>query len=118
MFLDTGGGLTILTLIDGLRLGYIGIREDVGFAMKVKHAMHEVTGIARRKECRIPTAILKTKARLIDEYGNSSKEFNIWTGFTLNHENKYRIFGMKNALENFKIRLDPKANMITITEYP
>lgn len=91
---DTGANISLFSRQIG---------EEIGI---VNFISHQLSGIARKKECIIPVKISRVKVRLIDTEGKISPEFDLWVAFA--EESVPHALGMKDIIQFFDFKTDSK----------
>lgn len=98
---DTGATISLFSKTVG---------EEIGIS---KYVPHKISGISRKHEALVPIKVARVYARLIDEFGNMSPEFELWCAFA--EEMVPNVLGMKDIVDRFKFESDPKENRLVLT---
>jgi len=102
LIFDTGASVTLLP---PEMAEYLGLTNFVE---------HEMTGVVRKEECKLPVNLSKVKIRLEDDNGNKSTEFDIWIAISKIGDTPF-LLGMKGIIDRFNITLDPLKNELQLT---
>jgi hypothetical protein len=99
---DTGANMSLLPRYAGVNIGI------------VKYVSSKLSGILRKEECAVPIRIAKVMARLLDDQGNTSPAFELWTAFA-ERDDVPSLLGTKGIMDNFKLEADPVARNLYLT---
>ncbi len=104
LIFDTGASITLLPTE---MANYLGL---------IKFVEHEMTGVVRREECKLPVNMSRIRIRLEDDRGNVSPELEIWVAISRIEETPF-LLGMRDIIDRFSITIDPlkKELQLTIT---
>lgn len=76
---------------------------------------YEMRGVVPREECKVPVDIGKIKCILVDRFGNTSREFEIYA-YLVPTNLVPLIIGFKDLLEDLKIVIECKKNEAIIED--
>jgi len=100
MFFDTGASISLLpkSMLDDLKVD--------------KWVEHKMRGVIKKEECKISLKLCRVIARLEDDFGNRSPEFEVWVGIA-DTEEVPALLGMKDIINSFKAGMDPLKERLT-----
>jgi len=101
MFFDTGASISLLpkSMLDDLKVD--------------KWVEHKMRGVIKKEECKISLKLCRVIARLEDDFGNRSPEFEVWVGIA-DTEEVPALLGMKDIINSFKAEMDPLKERLTL----
>jgi len=102
LIFDTGASITLLP---AEMANYLGL---------IKFVDHEMTGVVRREECKLPVSMGRVRIRLEDDGGNTSPELEIWVAISRIEETPF-LLGMKGIIDQFSVTTDPVRKELQLT---